>query len=167
MPRRKQPPRLWLRPARLVMRGKPRAKSVWIILDGGQHIATGCLKDEDKVAQQALRDYIERKYTPTRKERDIESIVIADVLSIYIDDCGAWQANQAKFYERIERINNYWGGKMLADVNGGSCRAYVMLRGNEGGARRDLEDLRAAINHYAKQGLHRGIVRQRLSRQKY
>jgi integrase len=28
-----------------------------------------------------------------------------------------------------------------------------------GGARRDLEDLRAAINHHAKEGFHRGVVR--------
>jgi hypothetical protein len=27
------------------------------------------------------------------------------------------------------------------------------------GARRDLEDLRAAIEHHAKEGLHRGLVR--------
>jgi hypothetical protein len=97
MPRRKQPPRLWLRPARKAKRGKPRSQAVWIILDGGRHIATGRLKGEDSAAQQALRDYIEWKYTPTRKERDIESIAIADVLSIYVDDCGARQANQAKF----------------------------------------------------------------------
>jgi integrase len=139
--------------------GKATAQPVWIILDGGQHIATGCLKDEDSAAQQALRDYIEQKYTPTRKERDIETIAIADVLSIYVDDCGVRQANQAKFYERLTRINNFWGGKMLADVTGESCRLYINQRGNDGGARRDLEDLRAAINHHAKQGFHRGIVR--------
>ena len=159
MPPRKQPPRLWLRPARKLKRKKTRAQAVWIILDGGRHIATGCLSGEDSEAQQALRDYIAQKYTPTRKERDIESIAIADVLSIYVDDCGARQVNQPKFYERITRINDFWGAKMLADVTGESCRAYIVERGNNGGARRDLEDLRAAINHHAKQGFHRGIVR--------
>ena len=33
------------------------------------------------------------------------------------------------------------------------------MRGNDGGTRRDLEDLRAAINHHSKEGLHRGLVR--------
>ena len=117
------------------------------------------LRAKIQAAQQALGDYIKWKYTPTRKERDIESIAIADVLSIYVDDCGARQVNQAKFYERIARINNFWGGKMLADVTGESCRAFIRERGNDGGARRDLEDLRAAINHHAKQGFHRGLVR--------
>jgi hypothetical protein len=47
----------------------------------------------------------------------------------------------------------------LADVTGESCRRYVKHRANAGGARRDLEDLRAAINHHAKEGLHRESVR--------
>ena len=42
---------------------------------------------------------------------------------------------------------------------GAVCRAYTKFRGSDGGARRDLEDLRAAINHHAKGGFHRGIVR--------
>jgi hypothetical protein len=36
---------------------------------------------------------------------------------------------------------------------------YTKFRGSNGGSRRDLEDLRAAINHHAKEGFHRGIVR--------
>jgi integrase len=48
----------------------------------------------------------------------------------------------------------------LADVNGINCRAYSKSRGSNGGARRDLKDLRAAINHHAKEGCyHRGVVR--------
>ena len=47
----------------------------------------------------------------------------------------------------------------LADVTGSSCRRYAKHRANTGGARRDLEDLRAAINYHAKEGLHRGVVR--------
>ena len=35
---------------------------------------------------------------------------------------------------------------------------YVKERGNTGGARRDLEDLRAAISHHASENLHRAIV---------
>lgn len=48
---------------------------------------------------------------------------------------------------------------MLSAVTGASCRAYAKSRGGPGGARRNLEDLRAAINHHAKEGLHRGEVR--------
>jgi len=48
---------------------------------------------------------------------------------------------------------------MLSEVTGEACREYLRRRGRAGGTRRDLEDLRAAINHHAKEGLHRGVVR--------
>lgn len=48
---------------------------------------------------------------------------------------------------------------MLAGVDGEQCRQYAKERGNKGGSRRDLEDLRAAINHHAAEGYHRGIVK--------
>ena len=158
MPRRKKAIRLWLRPKRRDRNGHVRHAS-WIILDGNKHIATGCAAGEIAAAQTKLADYVAAKYQPTRKARDIEQIDIADVLAIYYEDCREQQADPAKFNGRLERLNEFWGGKKLADVTGQSCREYIALRGNNGGARRDLEDLQAAINHHAKEGLHRGIVR--------
>src|SRR5665811_1581104 len=133
MPRRMQPPRLYLRPARRNKQGKLRASAVWIILDGGKHIATGCVKGEDRTAQQALSAYITAKHEPARKERDIEAIDVADVLSIYDDDTRARQVNKAKFDERLKRLNDFWGGRMLSDVTGETCREYVSTRGTDGG----------------------------------
>jgi hypothetical protein len=52
----------------------------------------------------------------------------------------------------------------LSAVNARTCAAYVKHRGNRGGARRDLETFRAAINHHAKEGFHRGMVRVSLPR---
>jgi integrase len=120
---------------------------------------TAPVKGEDRAAQQALSAYITAKHEPARKERDIEAIDVADVLSIYDDDTRERQANKAKFDERLKRLNNFWGGRMLSDVSGETCREYVKARGTYGGARRDLEDLRAAINHHAAEGFHRGVVR--------
>jgi hypothetical protein len=60
---------------------------------------------------------------------------------------------------RIGRLNEFWGGKMLSAVNAQTSGKYVKHRGNQGGARRDLDTLRAAINHDAKEGFHRGVVR--------
>ena len=158
MPRRKQPPRLWLRPARKGS-GGTRARAVWVVLDGGRHVATGCVAGEDQKAQEFLAAYINEKYSPERRVRDIESIDVADVLSVYDEDCRARQANKVKFDERLLRLVQYWGGKMLSEVTGVNCRAYTKFRGSNGGARRDLEDLRAAINHHSKEGFHRGNVR--------
>jgi integrase len=81
------------------------------------------------------------------------------VLSIFIDDKREHQRNKKGFDERIARLNDWWGAKRLSEVNGETCRAYQKHRGNRGGARRDLEDLRAAVNHHAREGLHRGLVR--------
>lgn len=159
MPRRSKSARLWLRPARRNKGGKVTSRALWIILDGGRHVATGCAESEAQRAEQVLADYIARKYRPDRFERELHTIDVADVLSIYLDDCTARHTNQPRFRGRIARLNEFWGGKTLADVTGSSCRLYVKYRGSPGGARRDLEDLRAAINHHAKEGLHRGSVR--------
>jgi integrase len=158
MPTRSKRARLWLRPE-LRKNGKLCRRSSWIILDAGRHFATGCFAHEIEQADRKLADHIARKYLPSRKERDIELIDIADVLAIYLDDTGPRQASRSKFESRIGRLNEYWGGKKLAEVTGEACREYVRQRGNIGGARRDLEDLRAAIEHHAKEGLHRGVVR--------
>ena len=73
------------------------------------------------------------------------------------------------FHDRIsdaisERI---LGRQEALRSDGASCRAYAAWRvgkgqgnkGTSGGARRDLQDLAAAINHHAKEGLRRGLVR--------
>jgi integrase len=158
MPRQSRGPRLWWRRERR-NDGKITAKGTWIIVDGREHIATGCFAGEDRAAQERLAAYIGEKYAPVRRLKDIEDIDIADVLSIYDDDRRETQANKVKFDERIARLNKWWGGKTLSEVNGANCRAYTKSRGSNGGSRRDLEDLRAAINHHAKEGFHRGIVR--------
>lgn len=128
------------------------------ILDAGRQSATGCAEDETRRAEEQLAAYIAAKYQPVRRERDIEVINIADVLSIYYDDRSSAQADRTALERRLARLNEFWGGRMLADINGATCRDYVLWRNSVAGARRDLEDLRAAINHHAKEGYHRGLV---------
>jgi hypothetical protein len=76
-----------------------------------------------------------------------------------MEDCGPRVVDQPKLERCIGRLNDYWGGKMLSEITAAECRAYVTQRGKVGGARADLETLRAAINHHAKENLHYGIVR--------
>ena len=158
MPARKKGIRLWLRARRRDRSGTAR-RATWIILDGNRHIATGCAESEITAAEGKLAEYVAAKYRPPRKARDIEQIDIADVLSVYEEDFRDRQANRAKFNGRLQRLNDFWGGRKLAEITGQSCRDYVAARDSDGGARRDLEDLRAAINHHAKEGFHRGVVR--------
>lgn len=159
MPRRSKGARLWLRPERRALNGGITHKSTWIVIDGNKHVATGCAASETAEAEAKLASYIASKYSPARKERDIEAIYIADVLSIYYADCRQRLARPEQIDGSIERLNEFWGAMKLSEVNGETCRGYALWRNNTGGARRDLEDLRAAINHHSKEGLHRGVVR--------
>ena len=160
MPRPKKGPRLWFRPERFDAKtGKRVSAGQWLIIDGSKQLGTGCSESEEVGAAEKLAQYVLDQFRPPRVERDINEITVAEVLTVYDDDCREAQANKRTFDGRIERLNDWWGDKRLAEVNGQTCREYVKERGNPGGARRDLEDLRAAINHHAKEGLHRGIVR--------
>jgi integrase len=143
--------------------GKIVHRAVWIIKDGDRHIATGCVASPSQTkpppeAERALANYIAQKYQPERRRRDIEDIACADALSIYLTDIGE-PGEQFEIEARIERLNEFWGGKKLSEVNSQTCAAYVRHRGSRGGGRRDLETFRAAINHHAKEGFHRGVVR--------
>lgn len=48
----------------------------------------------------------------------------------------------------LDRINDFFGEMLVTEIRGQACRDYADDRGNEGGSRRDLEALRAAINYY-------------------
>jgi integrase len=173
MPRQSKGARLQLKAARRDKTGRITHRATWIIRDHGRDIGTGCASDEVAAAEQKLKDYIASKYTPKRKAQDIESIPVGDVLSIYLDAELAKLRDRfkvtendedtipgiRKFKKRIGRLNDWWGAKMLAEVDGEQCRLFARKRGNNGGSRRDLEDLRAAINHHSAEGYHRGIVK--------
>jgi integrase len=161
MPRRSKGARLHLRPARY-RAGKLTHQATWVIRDGTGYYATGCAEREVAAAEQVLKDYIAKKYAPTRKEQDLEKIPVADVLSIFIDDrpdLYVENTDAQKYLNRIGRLKEFWGKLMLSEVTRTKCREYQQHRGNKGGARRDLEDLRAAIANHAAEGLHRGIVK--------
>jgi integrase len=165
MPAQRKNARLWLRPTRRDRKRRIIARATYLILDGGKHYPTGCFTGEAERAEQKLAEYIAAKYKTPRKERELEQIFVADVLSIYADDCAPKQeAARRKFDQRIGRLNDFFGGDVLANINGERCRAYAAWRGNAGGSRRDLEDLRSAINHHADEGFHRSIVRVALPR---
>lgn len=47
---------------------------------------------------------------------------------------------------------------MLSCVSGETCRTYVAQRSTDAAARRELEDLRAAINYHRRENLHDKLV---------
>lgn len=62
-----------LRPERRAKDGGTTHKPTWIIVDGTKHVATGCTPGETAEAEAKLADYLASKYSPARKERDIEA----------------------------------------------------------------------------------------------
>ena len=97
--------RLYLRSERRDKRGRVKERATWIIRDGGRDVFTGCAQTEIDAAEQKLREYLASKYSPKRKIQDIETIPIADVLSIFVDDRRDAQQNKKGFDERIGRLN--------------------------------------------------------------
>lgn len=67
-------------------------------------------------------------------------------------------ADPAKTANRIQFLKAFWSGKMLSEVTGATCRAYAAQRTSDAAALRELEDLRAAIKHHLREGLHDRIV---------
>ena len=61
--------------------------------------------------------------------------------------------------ERAGRLIEFFGEMSLADVTRKKCQDYAAHRGSDGGARRDLQDLAAAINHSLEAGLFREVVK--------
>ncbi len=157
MPRDSKPPRLWYRKPRRAKEGRSAEKGVWVILHNGRQVSTGCGKSDRAGAERALAEHITASHVIPRKQRRIEEIPIADVLNLYLQDVVPTLATAKKAAGRIDRLLDWWGTMMLDEVTGAACRQFTATKG-KGAARRELQDLQAAINHHHHEGLHREIV---------
>lgn len=178
MPRSAKGARLWLEPEERDAEGNLVRRAAWVIRDGKNKVRTGCARTERQGAEQALAEYIARKYqVPRDRSRHPSEILVLDVLNIYLIDKAPKHSDPTITKARIMTLAGWWGDKTLADVNGTTCRQYVDHRtaqprraakpdvtGNPArmvtaaGARRELEDLRSAINHHRTEGLCSEIV---------
>lgn len=160
MPRRAKGPRLWLRPARRDGTGAITHFPTWFVLDGPDQRSTGlgigATADEK---EKALNAYLTEKLLDVRKVglKDPTNIKVDEVLILYADEKIAKHSDPDKTKSRIRFLKAFWAGKMLSDVTGATCREYARTR-PEQAARRELEDLRAAIIYHRREGLHDRIV---------
>lgn len=159
MPRRAQGARLYLRPAQVDKRDGQLQPASWIIRDGKTFKRTGCAESDLGGAEAALYAYLTGKYEVDRTpERAAAAIELADVLTIYAQDKVPLQARPRETALRIEALEQFWGHRKLAEVNGKTCRAYALSRPSRSSARRELEDLRSAIGYHRKEGLCREVI---------
>jgi integrase len=152
MPRRSKGPRLWLQPARRKY-GRIIEQAVWVIRDRNLKRSTGAGEGQIKKAEGALRDYLNEKAAPRIRDHDPAAVLIANVVAIYAEDVVAKHARPKETAARLDRILDYYGDKTLSCLNRKSCDEYVKARGHVAAARRELEDLRAAIRHHWEEGL--------------
>ena len=146
---------------RLYLKGSGES-AVWIIRDGEKRVSTGCRASDRHGAEIRLAEYISARHAPERSKRDIDRIPVADIIAIYLTDVVGRiidQRQRRQAAARAERLIRFFGSKGLHEINGYQCRAYAKERGNDGGARRDLQDLSAAIQHHHREGYHREHVR--------
>jgi integrase len=154
MPQTAKPTRLWLN----------RAQGLWYILgfENGKRrqIATGCRADDRRGAEEALAAHIAAK--PSRDSgRDPTSIPIAEILSLYATDRGQRIARPDELKRRLSTLLDFFGDKTVAAINRSLCRQYVAVR-REQAARRELEDLRAALGHAFDEEILANDVRKRI-----
>jgi integrase len=159
MPYRSKGPRLYLRRARKDNTGEHAA--IWLIRDGSNQYSTGCPANDIAGAEKALAKYLASKHARAAREvgsRDPDQIPIADVLTLYLTEIVQKHARPEETKARIRELDKFFGNRMLSYITGDTCRAYVSQRSTDSAARRELEDLRAAINHHRRENLHDKIV---------
>jgi integrase len=135
-----KPARLWLRDV--------RGKKLWYIRDDGRKIATGCGADDRAGAEEKLAEYLAARIKPNYDSgRDPAAITLAELLNIYQQDRGAKIARPEALGQRVVKLLEFFGTKPVTALNKRLCRTYAEARGSEQAARRELEDLSAALGH--------------------
>lgn len=152
MSRKPKGPRLWLQPARF-RDGKIDQVAVWVIRDGPKKTSTGCGEANIAEAEKRLAAYITGKHDPAAgRNLGPEHVIVADVLSLYSTDRAIKHARPHETLARVGRLLDHFGEKTAAEITGRECRTYAAQRGAASAARRELEDLRAALRYYWQEG---------------
>lgn len=133
--------------------GRLRNSAGWYIRDGTTFISTGCGDGDRQRAEQALGKYIAEKYQP-KKQRGTnpDEVLIGDALNIYLSEKVSALAHPGDTIGRIRRLIPFFSERYMSEINGELCREYARQQSSPASARRQLEDLRAAINHYHREG---------------
>lgn len=158
MPRRAKGPRLYLQPARRDAAGRVVEQAVWCVRDGATKLSTGIGDIEagrpPQAAESALTDYLVQKRTPRVSNRDPATVAIADVVAVYAEDIAPSHARPDETGRRLKQVLAYFKDEKgkLSYLNKTTCGDYVKWRGHQAAARRELEDLRAAIRHHWQSG---------------
>lgn len=153
MPRTSKGARLVWRAESRKADGSLRNRAGWFIRDGATFTsACGGTGDIER-AQKALAEHITAKYRPpVERNRHPDSVQIADAINHYASTVVPSHAKPNETVARLGVVLDWFGERTLGDINGHLCRDFAAGNGNGAAARRQLEDLRAAVNFYHKEG---------------
>lgn len=142
------------KPPRLHLRSRDGRGRYWVILDRGHEFGTSCGEGDRAGAERALARYIAAKYEPPKGARDLDQLLIADVVNVYLKE-RAPKTNSLEFLVHTAApVIEWWGEHhpALSDIKEKTCHDYVEWRVSRGvsdqTARHDLKTLRAAIRYY-------------------
>jgi integrase len=136
MPRRAKGARLYLDPKR----------KQWAIRDGAAFVRTGCVESDRAAAEKLLGEYIGQKHRPEPSANPL----IIDMLIAYGNEHVPHTKSAQNVSYNISNLGKWWGEKRLIDITARNCRAYAAVK-KTGGARRDLETLRAAVGYWHRE----------------
>lgn len=149
----------------LKLRKREGAQALWYIIDGDKRTATGHDAEDADGARQALTDYLSNDVTRSDfKQQAPGSFFVAEAVILYATDCVPTQRRPDEAGMRLTRIVEFFGEMSCDQITPSTTSAYVRWRthsGNPGkgepprvrkavkdvSARRELEDLRAALRH--------------------
>lgn len=129
-------PRLWL----------DKKRQQWVIRDGPRFIRTGCGLGSRDDAEKFLQAYLGKKHAPTPSNDPL----IDEVLATYATEHAIHTTRARNVGWYIGSLLRYWSGKRVSEITARTCRGYADQK-IHGGARTDLECLRAAVRYWHRE----------------
>lgn len=161
--------RLHLRKGIVDRRSGRELAPIYYIKDGHRSFSTGCGPERLAEAEAQLAAYLAKKGKPVAPARnsatDPADVLIAEVVALYAREKAPKAADPKAVAARLSVVLEWWGEMTVADIRRSSCLAYVTHRQTQpvrsyknpktaprvtaAGARRELEDLSAAVSWWA------------------
>ena len=148
---------------RLYLRRWKHCRAMWVIRDGSTDIGTGCGEHEVARAEEALSNYLSKRFKPPGV-LPLAQLLIDEVVGAYLNEYVPHSRSKEFIVVVLAPVMRWWTGKMLADITGGNCREYVRWRTaqpvryahspkrvSSETARKELSGLRAAVNWYDRE----------------
>lgn len=81
------------------------------------------------------------------------------MIARYSDEVAPRHARPQETKLRVRSLLAFFGHRRLCEINGALCRRYAAARPSDAVARRELEDMRAALNHFHAEGYIRDVIK--------